>query len=235
MELLKVTICEDLKEDRQQLICLLTEYAKKRKVTVEVGEARTGEELIENWDAPHVLMLDLDLPGQDGIWTAQRLIDKGIMKDCHVIVTSGIPQRFQETYHIMARDFLIKPLSMQEVFSALDYAFECINPGIKFCINKKYVPCEVYDKDIYYVKALGNYCKIETQKGDGDINITISEMEKLLPERRFFRCHRSYIVNMDYIKRFEKREVFLKNDARIPVSRDRFKEMERAFSYFLFG
>ena len=235
MLLLTFTVCEDCEEDRQRLIHLLREYENFRGICLKVQEVKSGEELIGQWNNPQVLLLDLDLPGKDGVIAVEELQARGKMQGCHVIITSGMPERFRETYHIMARDFVVKPIGMQELSAALDYALSCLDPGKELKINIKRSECMIYDKDIHYAKALGNYCLLETPRGTGDIKLTITELEKVLPDERFFRCHRSYLVNLECIKKLDQKGILLKNGERLPVSRNRFKNMENAFSDYLFG
>lgn len=61
----------------------------------------------------------------------------------------------------------------------------------------------------------------------------ISEIEELLPSEYFVRCHRSYIVNVKYIKSILKNHVLLEDGVEIPISRGKYKEINDAFINYI--
>ena len=82
-------------------------------------------------------------------------------------------------------------------------------------------------ESVCYIKADGRYSKLFTDSGDYFCNLSISELDKRLDERRFFRVHRSHVVNLRFAKSFEKidEQCFLVIDCedgiRVPISRNK--------------
>lgn len=80
-------------------------------------------------------------------------------------------------------------------------------------------------ESVCYIKADGRYSKLYTGSGDYFCNLSISELDKRLDERRFFRVHRSHIVNLRFAKSFEKRDdqcylvIDYEDGIRVPISR----------------
>ncbi|GAH75192.1 unnamed protein product, partial [marine sediment metagenome] len=79
-------------------------------------------------------------------------------------------------------------------------------------------------EDITYIEAQGDYVYINTQKKSSMKNDTLANMEKVLDPRKFYRIHRSYILNIDYLSKIEpytkdSRVAILKNGKTLPVSR----------------
>ena len=60
----------------------------------------------------------------------------------------------------------------------------------------------------------------------------LNELESMLPDT-FFRCHRSYIVNFDHVKHYQKETVWLDNESIVPLSRRRYQAFGLAFMYYL--
>ena len=79
-------------------------------------------------------------------------------------------------------------------------------------------------EDITYIEAQGDYVCINTLKKSSLKNDTLANVEKILDPRKFYRIHRSYILNIDYLSKIEpyskdSRVAILKNGKTLPVSR----------------
>ena len=88
--------------------------------------------------------------------------------------------------------------------------------------------------DISYVEAMDNYVKVFRHGLPTIISqITMKEMETMLPDDRFIRVHRSFIVSLHAIERFSNRQIFLKNyDRHIPVGRTYTDTFNRLYNIF---
>ena len=84
---------------------------------------------------------------------------------------------------------------------------------------------KVYSRDLIYIEAINKKIKLCTKEGElecrGNLNDIVSNFEKQL----FIQCHRSYIVNMIYIEEIYNRDIIMENGARIPISRNKYKEV----------
>jgi two-component system LytT family response regulator len=76
--------------------------------------------------------------------------------------------------------------------------------------------------DIVYIKGVNKYVKIATKKKYYLIPITMNNIEKMLPNEIFRRIHRSYIVSMYFVDKFDNNTVYLENK-RLPLAK-RYKE-----------
>ena len=66
---------------------------------------------------------------------------------------------------------------------------------------------KVYIKDIKWIEALGDYVKLVTEENSLVVLSTMKAFEKELPEGKFLRIHKSYIVNLDKVDRFNSKNV----------------------------
>lgn len=225
-----VAICEDCQKERYIIIKYLLEFQKQRNILFHYVEFSTGEEILETSEKYDILLLDLGLPGKDGISVAEKLHMKHLLDESHVIVISGMPERFKETYHIMVKDFVTKPIDGKEFFNALDYAIKSLGSGNYIRAQYHNVMCRIYEKDIIYVRAFGNYGIVTTFTGDAYIKGTVSSLESMLNQDSFFRCHRSYIVNKKYIKMIRGNRIVLETGGDLPIARDRRKQLLEWYS-----
>lgn len=77
---------------------------------------------------------------------------------------------------------------------------------------------KIFLKDIIYIEALGNYVRVVNKNKPVVSNISLNYLEEKLPQRHFFRCHRSFIVSADKITSFSKNHIDL-NDKKVPIGR----------------
>ena len=78
---------------------------------------------------------------------------------------------------------------------------------------------------IEYIEAMGDYIKIVTNDRKYVVLMSMKEVNELLPTNSFFRCHKSFIVNLDKIVNYNAKEIAL-NEKKIPLSRFRKNEFK---------
>ena len=93
------------------------------------------------------------------------------------------------------------------------------------------IPCE----EITYINAAGNYMEIVTSSKTYLLRKTLKQLEQTLPLNSFFRCHRSYIVNLNAINKIQNLdaghgEIHLKSGNTIPVSKSQRTGLKQAFA-----
>lgn len=97
--------------------------------------------------------------------------------------------------------------------------------------NKKVLLVDL--KSVCCIKADGHYSKLYTDKAEYFCNLSISDLDKRLDERFFFRVHRSHIVNLRFAKSFEKvdEQCFIvmdnKEGIKVPVSRNKVSNLKQ--------
>ncbi|GAG79805.1 unnamed protein product, partial [marine sediment metagenome] len=87
-------------------------------------------------------------------------------------------------------------------------------------------------EDIIYIEAQDDYVCINTAKKSSLKNDTLANMEKRLDPQKFYRIHRSYILNIDYLNKIESytkdsRIAILKNGKTLPVSRSGYSRLTK--------
>ena len=82
--------------------------------------------------------------------------------------------------------------------------------------------------DIQWIEAMGNYVKIVTPIRKYIILSSMNKIQKLLPEKYFFRTHKSFLINLNKVDRYSTKEIHIGKDA-IPLSRLRKKEFQKTF------
>ena len=89
----------------------------------------------------------------------------------------------------------------------------------------------IYLEEIYYIEVINRKIYVYTQNGIIEYYGKLQEVQYQLDER-FIKCHRSYIINIDYLSHYENGMIQMKNGSTVPVSRLRQKELiDTVFQY----
>lgn len=175
---------------------------------------------------PDIVFLDIEMNSHNGMALAKQLPDR-----CCVIFTTAYAQYALEGFEVDAVDFLHKPIFYPRFQRAIAKAQvwldgkrkswnESAAPEIiSLKSEHKHVP--VCLKDIMLVEAMDNYVKV-FREGQSTVisQITMKEMEDMLPPDRFVRVHRSFIVALGAIDRFSNRMLYIKGHKQpVPIGR----------------
>ena len=164
-------------------------------------------ELILEHQAQLVFM-DIDMPTLSGISLADNL--KG--QPHNIIFTTSYDEYAIQAFKVRAKHYLLKPFNLAEfakvVNDVIKECYDCHNieqeNSDAFFLrasNDRSKIIKVFKDDIIYFQGSNNHIHIYTQKENYSVYLTISEMsEKLIDHRQFYRIHKSYILNIDFIK-----------------------------------
>lgn len=222
-----------------------------------VGEASHGQQAIElnNQLKPDLIFLDIAMPQMSGIDVAQTII-KEQQNIPLIIFVTAFEQFAVDAFEVNAIDYLLKPISKERLIKALnritdshklidtdyeDKIEKLLNylkdEGIKK-VNKimvykcgRLIP--IAPSEILYLTVEGRNTIMFSTKGRFELAGTLSQLEEKLITKNFFRSHKSYLVNLEYIEAIEPwfNSTFmikLKNvDEKVPVSRSQAKDFKK--------
>lgn len=195
------------------------------------------------------IFLDINIPSLDGM-----LLATNISKFAHkpyVIFTTAYKEHAAQAFELEAFDYILKPYDENRIAAMLrklETAFErdaqqggSSNPvdsrqrseekRINLLKNDKYIVTD--SDDIYYAEAQEKVTNVFTKSGTYTMPMSISDFHAMLPQDRFYRCHRSYTVNLSQIHEIVPwfNNTYLLRlrdmDAKVPVSRSKVKEFRQ--------
>jgi DNA-binding LytR/AlgR family response regulator len=189
------------------------------------GTVRDALSLLQqqNFD---LILLDINLPDQTGL----DLI-RFYPKPLPVIITTAHAEFGVEGYDLNIADYLIKPYTFGRFLRAVNRTLG-VHLGQNSLTEDQFVFLKVgyamqrFDYDsIDYIQAFGTYCKVFINEKVIVVNEIISHLENLLPNQKFIRTHKSYLMNFAKIKGYTYRNIFVGSE-KIPIGanyRDRFE------------
>ncbi|RLD51465.1 MAG: DNA-binding response regulator [Bacteroidetes bacterium] len=215
-----------------------------------IGEAHnvaSGVEMIKK-HKPELILLDIDMP--DG--TAFNLLDKIGKVDFRIIFITAHSDYAIQAFKFSTIDYILKPIVSTELFRALDKAkktfevddlnvkIDALISNLKLNETKKKLVLKTSESilcininDIYFCESDGgSYTKFHFKdKSNFLVSKPLKEYDELLSSHNFFRIHKSYLVNVNKIIRYEKQyggSIILKNQTELTVSfrkREQFLQM----------
>lgn len=233
--MLKIAICEDeLKQQEileQYIDKILTEITKDYEILTFIS----GEELLENYpENVDIFLLDIKMDKLNGMEIAKKIreIDK---KEVEIIFTTSLVKYIQDGYEVRAYRYLLKPIKFDDLKKHLTSCIKEINEKKEnyIVVNGKNDVYKINISHITYVEIQNKDMTIHTIDKDYNIKMSIDKIEKELSRYNFFRCHKSFLVNISYIENIKQYIAILENKDEVPISRHRFKETKARFLSYI--
>lgn len=233
--ILKCAIVDDSTLQRLSIVKLIENHPSlnlvaeyNNAIEAKMGFATTDIDLI---------FLDIEMPILSGF----DLLDDLTLKPQIIFVTGKTKYAFK-AFDYDAVDYLRKPISKERFLNAVHKAvinFKMKNEDgfddedfifVKSNLKKR----KVFLNELRYIEALGDYVKLVTEHDALVVLSTMKAFEALLPKDRFLRIHKSYIVNLDKVERYNSKVIELDNE-QLPLSRNRKAELVEALSATMRG
>ena len=232
--MIKFVICDDEPLMAQELAGHLADYMKENLITAySVSSFSDGRALLDAIDRFDVIFLDIQMEQPDGMETAKLLRRRG--DHSLLVFVTVLKELVFDAFQVEAYDYLLKPLdrarfkqTMERVLRSLD------RKTAEDIVIQRGTGCEVVLlSDIVYCEVLGR--KIYLHKHDGTVSDYYDKLEDLerRVDGRFFKCHRSFLVNLDYVRGCQDGQVLLAQGERIPASRLRERELTQALLRYM--
>lgn len=193
-----VVICEDEIHFATRLENIVNQYLQQKNLYATILLYENGEDFLYSGIMPDIVLMDIKLPGKNGMDIMKRLRAAGC--NSQVIFITAYQEYVFQAFDLDAIHYLEKPIQPQKLFSAMDKACKRAfsDRGKTITLNHKTVISKIRIKDIIYCEVFNHQVVIHTMTDQYNYFGTLDSLEKEL-DHRFFRCHRSYIVNLDYI------------------------------------
>lgn len=180
-----------------------------------------------------LVFLDIQMADITGIELARMMGNRSDNKPIQVIFTTAFKQYALEGYKLDVLDYLLKPFVYEDFHRAANKALKQVslmNEGLKssakveeenfIYLNIQHQKVKVNTKDILYIEGFKDYAKVFVKNAERPLMsiITLKSLEEQLPEGKFMRVHKSFIISLDKISAVGKSSVKI-GDTLIDVSK----------------
>ena len=227
-----IGICDDESRWHKAISDSCSKYLYNKGIHYEILSFTEGESLIQEKDKLiDVLFLDVEMGSMDGL-AVMKEVEK--MPNIHsIIFVSSHPEAVWDSFGYKTKGFVTKPFSDEDIIEKLEGIYsKKINDSLLEFTDYNGV---VYFRksDIVLLKSDSNYATIITEDSEKIITCTLKECEKKLNGLPFLRIHRSYIVNLDYVKNMTSSVASLKNGEDLTIGRSYRNQVKKDYQDYL--
>lgn len=227
---MKIAIVDDETDEQEILAKYIREWAKAKKELVEFACFASSEAFLFSWEDDKdyaLLVLDIEMGGISGLELAKKIrLQDG---DIPILFVTGYDEYMQYGYDVAALHYLLKPVQKEKLFQVLDKLGEREESQMSLIVNAGNEVRRFSLSAIFYVEADGHGSILHTADEAVSVRESFGEIEKLLSTEEAVKCHRAYLVNLRYVSAIRGAELILDHGERLPISRNRMKDVRSAF------
>ena len=232
MNLLPIAVCDDLEEERTLLGHMLRSYAQRKRLSLQLHFFVSGEELLHNIRqvcACQVLFLDGSMSGLSGVAAARRLRAAGC--GTSIVFATTSTDHGVDSFEVRASDYLVKPFRQKEVDRALDWCLEHMpEPLRSLSVYAEGETQEFPLASVLYIEVLGHQSHIHTLRQTVVVRKSLDDLERAVDSPDFFRCHRSFLVNLNFVQDITGSDFRLSDGTLVPISSGNLSKIRNLFS-----
>ena len=225
--IISILVCDDLPEERANLIRKLRAYEQTHDAELEIETASDGAELIAKWQPGRweIIFLDIYMPHLNGIEAARQL--RKVDARCEIVFVTTSREHGMEGYALKAMDYLTKPYSQQDVDGAMDwYLKKQAEKRRELSVRTAEGNEDLSVGDICYIESRGHTCDIHLNGRTVCVRRSIDELSAELNDA-FFRCHKSFLVNLAHTAGIDGNRFLLDSGDSVPISAAKLSESKK--------
>ena len=239
---MKIVVCDDSIEDLTEIERLLTKYKEINSNTnLEVEQFSHAAKLyqkIQEKELADIYILDMIMSEKTGI-DIGTLIRSSNRQSVIVYITSSDDFAL-EAYGVRAVRYLLKPVSEEQFFEALDYALSLTKLETEkiYPVKTKNGLVAIPYSKIEYIENYSRVLNIFQTDGESVKSIFIrksfdEEIREIAQDKRFMQVHKSFLINMNYVNKLTQNTILMESGKSIPISKKRVVNVRKEYLLFV--
>ena len=232
--MMRFAVCDANVADAQELVVKLQHLAADMGISCTVQSYRGPRLLLEAakenpFDA---VFLETEIGGTGGIEVARKL--RFYHEEAEIVFVTSKEEYALAAYGVFPLGYLLKRAERKRLYpllSRLMHKRREVGPTVR-CMTADGGEAFIPRDEILYVEVIGNrlffHCKRETVEGIG----SLSAVSDSLPERLFYRAHRTFIVNLQYVQKIGHYYFTMQNGDKVSVAKNRYTEAKAVFENY---
>ncbi len=204
---------------------MIQDYFQKETRSYEIKSFLSGFDFLEaDTYLFDIIFMDIDMPGINGMETAERIRKKGLKTP--LIFVTNLPQYAIDGYKVEAIDFILKPMTNADFSMAMNRAMNMLKKDEigEFVLTIHGTLTKFKANDILYIDMVKHDVNIHMTQGDViTFRSSLSRVEPLLDDRIFLKCNSGCIANINKIKMMNPDTLTMENGDHLSISRSRKK------------
>lgn len=242
---MNVLIVDDELDSRRSLRKIIEMYLPEIQIAGEADDLPEAVKLINKIN-PDIVFLDIEMPGYSGLEILD-MINPDLYK-FEIIFITAYSEFAVQAFQVSAIDYLLKPIQIEHLVTAvkkvqkiksaeinrqnyqilksnMDPSNKVVKVAVPFSDGIKFIS----SNQIIYLRADGPYSEIFLKNGSKElVSRHLKEFERILIRAGFFRNHRSYLINLNEVTQFVRRDggyLLMSNNEQLPISSDKKEEL----------
>lgn len=233
--MIRVLICDDDEAFLNSMYDSVAAFLEEKQVKAKLHKFQYMEEISDQMMAScDIAFLDIDYNARNytGMDIARRL--RQFRKDAIIIFVTNFIEYAPEGYEVQAFRYILKRNLQPELKLYLQQAIDQLNTSretVKIQVNGEYIDLPI--EDVLYMEVMQHNVTVYVRKGKSvksyEIYSSLSELEERLADRGFLRIHKSILVNLRRITKFQSKAAVLDNGTTLRVSEKGYAENKKKY------
>ena len=214
---MNILICDDEQQYLESLQVHIQEYMEKRFIDCQITTALSAAQVLEKPHAYDLAFLDIQMEGMDGIALGKEL--KKENSKIAIFFVTNYDEYQDDAMDLRAFRFFSKPFDISRLYSGLDKAMEYIDGAyVDIFLYGDNAQQRVLVDDILYITRCNRKVTVVTNHQSFTIRNGFDELSQKMPPLFFYEVHKSFNVNLHYVKQYSYSELLLTDGSRIPIA-----------------
>ncbi|MBS7009861.1 LytR/AlgR family response regulator transcription factor [Anaerostipes sp.] len=230
---MRLILCDDDAVCLKKYTWMLRSIKDAYNLDFHLEVCSSGEQLLflsEDLLSSDIILLDIMMPGIDGITAAKKLRQNGI--DSKIIFLTSLSDKMLDAFDVFAYHYIIKDSVSKEKFEeiivkAVGQSEKEAGEQLLFTYRSK--NCMIPLKDISYLEVQNHKVFVHYKQEHFEIYDTLSNMETRFSKHGFIRIHKSFMVSLNQISKLTTSSCLLRSGIILPVGRSYSKQAKEAF------
>lgn len=228
---MNIAVCDDEKKYRDEIESFVNEYFSDKSISVDIMQFSSGEELVSSNQVYDIVFLDIEMNDMNGIETAKAINFKS--RHTVIFIVTAYHKYLDDAMDLNVFRYIDKPVSRDRFFAGLDKAIALINNND---ITFKTIDNEIITiskNDIMYVEVAKKRVTVTTIDNEYITREKMDFFRENLTASYFAIPHNSYIVNFNYVTKFKRDEMLLRNNHIISIAPRKQIDIKKQFVQFV--
>lgn len=226
---MKIAICNRNNYHLKTLKQSIYHYSSLKRMEIVIDCYSQGEQMLASEERYEIIFLSCDLSGENSFEIAK--VVRRCNNRCAIIFISSDIHCISKAFKVNAFSFLIYPVKQSDLFSVLDDYFEKNGNNYPLWVKSGIDTVCLNTGEIVYLEANNKNCYVHLENEALKCNCTMAKIYEVLPKNHFLKINRAYIINTNYINKYNNNEVFLKNGTQLHISRNYLKDFKSNYRH----
>ena len=214
---MRILVCDDEKQYLDMLCTHIQEYMKRRLINYKIIKATSPVDVFQYNLRYDLAFLDIQMEGMDGITLAKEL--KNQNSKIALFFVTNYDEYQDDAMDLQAFRFFSKPFDVNRLYSGLDKAMEYIDGVyVDVFLYTDNIQQRILIDDIIYITRNNRKSEIKTTLNNLITRDTFDGLCQKMPPLFFYQVHKSFCVNLHYVKQYTYSELYLTDGTRIPIA-----------------